>query len=148
MLPRVALIAVAIAAVVFGASRLHRDDTCESTRSTIVAALFHHREPAGGLARQQRRLVDNCRDNSVLAFVSTVETTAGHHGLATALARRVTRADPRHRIGGARRPPRRPPAGAAPAGRGRPGPAPGAGGWGRGGGRRRLTLEARSPEPP
>jgi hypothetical protein len=99
MLPRVALIAVAIAAIVFGASRLHRDDTCESTRSTIVAALFHHREPAGGLARQQRRLVANCRDNSVLAFVSTVETTAGHHALATALARRVTRAEPRNRIG-------------------------------------------------
>ena len=62
-------------------------------------ALFHHREPAGGLAHQQQRLVDNCRDGSVLAFVSTVETTAGHRDLATALARKVTRDEPRNRVG-------------------------------------------------
>src|SRR3954463_14449787 len=99
MLPRAALIAVAIAAVVFGAARLHRDDTCESTRSAIVAALFHHRQPAGGLANQQRRLVANCRDRSVLAFVSTVETTPGSPALAPSLARRVTRDEPRNRIG-------------------------------------------------
>jgi hypothetical protein len=99
MLLRVALVSVSAAAIVFGAVRLHRADTCESTRSAIVMALFHHREPAGGLAHQQQRLVDNCRDGSVLAFVSTVETTAGHRDLATALARKVTRDEPRNRVG-------------------------------------------------
>ena len=83
---RIALVAASVAAVVFGFSRLSDADTCESARQTIITALFHHREPAGGLARQQRRLVGNCRDRSVLAFVSTVETTAGHHGLAIGLA--------------------------------------------------------------
>ena len=99
MLLRIALVAACVAAAVFGFSRLHDADTCESARQTIITALFHHREPAGGLARQQRRLVGNCRDGSVLAFVSTLETTAGHHGFATALARKVTRDEPRNRVG-------------------------------------------------
>ena len=99
MLLRAALIVLSAAAIAFGAVRLHRVDTCESTRSAIVAALLHHRQPAGGLANQQRRLVDNCRDRSVLAFVSTVETTAGYRALATSLARRVTRDEPSNRIG-------------------------------------------------
>lgn len=96
---RIALVAACVAAVVFGFSRLHDADACEGARQSIISALFHHREPAGGLARQQRRLVDSCRDGSVLAFVSTVETTAGHHGFATALARKVTRDEPRNRVG-------------------------------------------------
>ena len=96
---RIALVAVCVAAVVFGFSRLHDADTCESARQSIITALFHHHEPAGGLARQQQRLVDNCRDGSVLAFVSTVETTAGQHGFATSLARKVTRDEPRNRVG-------------------------------------------------
>ena len=99
MLLRAALVAVSAAAIVFGAVRLHRADTCESTRSAIVTALFHRRRPAGGLASQQRRLVDNCRDGSVLAFVSTFETTAGYHAAATSLARQVTRDESRNRIG-------------------------------------------------
>jgi len=99
MLLRAALIALSAAAIAFGVVRLRGADTCESTRSAIVAALFHHRQPAGGLANQQRRLVANCRDRSVLAFVSTVETTAGYHALATSLARKVTRDEPRNRIG-------------------------------------------------
>jgi len=96
---RIALVAVSVAAVVFGVLRLHRSDECESARTAINTALFHHREPAGGLARQQRRLLDNCRDGSVLAFVSTVETTAGRRRFATALARKVTRDEPRNRVG-------------------------------------------------
>jgi hypothetical protein len=96
---RLALAAACVAAIVFGATRLHKDDTCESARSAIVTALFHHREPAGGLAHQQRRLVENCRDRSVIAFVSTVETTAGRTGPAAALARKVTHDEPRNRIG-------------------------------------------------
>lgn len=99
MLVRAVLVAVCVAAIVFGAMRLHSDDTCESTRSAIVTALFHHQEPPGGLARQQQRLIDNCRDASVMAFVSTVETTAGRTGPATALARKVTRDEPNNRIG-------------------------------------------------
>lgn len=99
MAVRIALAAVCVAAIVFGATRLHKDDTCESARSAIVTALFHHREPAGGLAYQQRRLVDHCRDGSVIAFVSTVETTAGRTGPGTALARKVTRDEPNNRIG-------------------------------------------------
>jgi Flp pilus assembly protein TadD len=95
---RIALVAACVAAVVFGVSRLHRSDECEGARTAINTALFHHREPAGGLAHQQRRLLDNCRDGSVLAFISTVETTAGHHGFATALARKVIRDEPRNRV--------------------------------------------------
>jgi Flp pilus assembly protein TadD len=96
---RIGLVLCACAAVVFGITRLHRSDGCESARTAILTALFHHREPAGGLARQQRRLVDDCRDGSILAFASTVETTAGHRGYATALARKVTRDEPRNRVG-------------------------------------------------
>jgi Flp pilus assembly protein TadD len=96
---RIALVAACVAAVVFGATRLHRSDECESARTAINTALFRHREPSGGLAHQQRRLLDNCRDGSVLAFVSTVETTAGQRGFATALARRVTRDEPSNRVG-------------------------------------------------
>jgi Flp pilus assembly protein TadD len=96
---RIALVAASVAAIVFAASRLHRTDECESARTAIYGALFHHRLPADGLAHQQRRLLDNCRDGSVLAFVSTVETTAGQHGFATALARKVTRDEPRNRVG-------------------------------------------------
>ena len=99
MIVRVALVAVCVAAVAFGVTRLHKDDTCESARTAIVTALFHHQEPAGGLAHQQRKLVDNCRDRSVMAFVSTVETTARRYGPAIALARRVTREEPSNRIG-------------------------------------------------
>jgi Flp pilus assembly protein TadD len=99
MLVRVVLVVTCVAAIVFGATRLHQDDSCESARGAIVTALFHHREPPDGLAHQQQRLIDNCRDASVLAFVSTVETTAGRSGPATALARRVTRDEPRNRIG-------------------------------------------------
>jgi Flp pilus assembly protein TadD len=96
---RVALIAVCVAAVVFGAVRLHRNDSCQSARSAIVTALFHHREPDGGLAEQQQRLTGECRDGTLLALVSTVETTAGRHTFALALARRVTRDEPRNRVG-------------------------------------------------
>jgi hypothetical protein len=99
MLLRAVLVVICVAAIAFGATRLHRDDTCESARSAIVTALFHHQEPPGGLAKQQQRLVDNCRDASVMAFVSTVETTAGRLGPAVALARRVTRDEPSNRIG-------------------------------------------------
>lgn len=99
MLLRAPLLAVCAAAIVFGAVHLHRTDACQAARGAIVTALFHHREPPGGLARQQRRLVDSCRDGTVLAFVSTVETTAGRHALALALARTVTRDEPRNRVG-------------------------------------------------
>jgi hypothetical protein len=99
MLPRIALVLCACAAIAFGLSRLHDDDTCTSARQAIVTALFHHRTPAGGLDHQQRRLLDGCRDGSVLALVSTVETTAGLRGPATDLARRVTREEPRNRVG-------------------------------------------------
>jgi hypothetical protein len=96
---RIALVLCACVIVVIGLTRLHRSDGCESTRRAVVAALFHHREPAGGLARQQRRLIDDCRDGSILAFVSAVETTAGRRSYATALARKVTRDEPRNRVG-------------------------------------------------
>src|SRR3954454_14502071 len=99
MLLRAALIALSAAAIAFGVVRLRGADTCESTRSAMVSALFHHRQPAGGLANQQRRLVAHCRGRSVLAFVSTVETTAAYRALATSLARKVTRDEPRNRIG-------------------------------------------------
>jgi Flp pilus assembly protein TadD len=99
MIVRVVMVAACVAAVIFGVSRLHQDNTCESARSAIVTALFHHREPAGGLAHQQQRLIDHCRDRSVMAFVSTVETTARRFGPATALARRVTHDEPNNRIG-------------------------------------------------
>jgi hypothetical protein len=99
MLLRAPLLAVCAAAIVFGAIRLHRDDSCQSARGAIVAALFHRQEPAGGLSRQQRRLIDSCRDGTVLAFVSTVETTAGRHAFALQLARKVTRDEPRNRVG-------------------------------------------------
>jgi hypothetical protein len=99
MLPRIALVLVAVAAIALGLTRLHRTDGCESTRRTIVTALFHHRLPQGGIALQQRRLTRDCRDGSVLAFVSTVETTAGLRGPATSLARTVTRREPRNRVG-------------------------------------------------
>ena len=99
MIVRVALVAVCLAAVAFGVTRLHHDNACESARSAIVDALFHHQEPAGGLAHQQQKLVDSCRDRSVMAFVSTVETVARRYGPAIALARRVTRDEPRNRIG-------------------------------------------------
>jgi hypothetical protein len=99
MLLRAALVALCAAAIVFGATRLHHDDVCQSARGAIVTALFHHREPAGGLAHQQQRLVDSCRDRTVLAFVSTVETTAGRHAFALALARKVTRDEPNNRVG-------------------------------------------------
>jgi Flp pilus assembly protein TadD len=99
MIVRVALVAVCVAAIAFGVTRLHRDNACESARSSIVTALFHHQEPAGGLAQQQQKLVNNCRDRSVMAFVSTVESTARRYGPAIALARRVTREEPRNRIG-------------------------------------------------
>ena len=99
MLVRIVLVVTCIAAIVFGAARLHQSDSCGSARDAIVTALFHHREPTGGLAHQQQQLVDKCRDATVIAFVSTVETTAGRVGPATALARKVTRDEPRNRIG-------------------------------------------------
>jgi Flp pilus assembly protein TadD len=96
---RIGLVLVCCAAIAFGASRLRDEHTCASARSAIVTALFHHRLPPGGLAHQQKRLIDGCRDGSVLALVSTVETTAGYRALATALARRVVRDEPRNRVG-------------------------------------------------
>jgi Flp pilus assembly protein TadD len=99
MLLRIALVVGACLAIVFGASRLRDEHRCTTARQAIVTALFNHRTPDGGLAHQQKRLLDGCRDGSVLALVSTVETTAGFHGPATALARKVTRDEPRNRVG-------------------------------------------------
>jgi hypothetical protein len=96
---RIALVIGACAAIVFGASRLRDEHRCTSARQAIITALFHHRIPEGGFAHQQSRLIDGCRDGSILALVSTVETTAGLRGPATTLARRVTREEPRNRVG-------------------------------------------------
>jgi predicted Zn-dependent protease len=96
---RIALVLVACAAVAFGISRTRQDHRCQDARQAIVTALFHHRLPEGGLAFQQRRLLGNCRDGSLLAHVSTIETTGGQRASAIALARRVTRDEPRNRVG-------------------------------------------------
>ena len=96
MLVRGALVVIAAAAIAFGLSRLRDEHRCASARVAITDALFHRRLPAGGLGPQQRRLIDNCRDRSVLASVSVVETAAGLRAPATALARRIVRDEPRN----------------------------------------------------
>ena len=96
MLLRAALVLCAVAAVVFGITRLHKDDSCQHTRQVIVDALFHRHYPAGGLNAPQQRLIAACRDRDVLAAVSVVETTAGLYGPSSALARRATRDEPRN----------------------------------------------------
>lgn len=90
MLVRLALLYACVPVVVLGVVRLHDHDRCNSAQDAIVTALFHHREPSGGLAARQRELVASCHDETAIAGVSAVLTTAGRRGPALELARRAT----------------------------------------------------------
>jgi hypothetical protein len=96
---RVGLIIVCAAAIVFGAVRLHQDDSCEHTRTALLSALFHRTTPAGGFAHQERRLIDTCRDRDVLTAVAVVEQRLGSPSRAAALARVVVTDEPRNARG-------------------------------------------------
>jgi len=87
---RLVLLIAGVALTVHAALALGDHRRCTRATTAINGALFHDREPAGGLAEQQRRLERSCSDPAVLAGVSTVMTTAGRAAPGLALARRAT----------------------------------------------------------
>jgi hypothetical protein len=91
---RLVIVAVAAVAVAALATRLRDHDRCEAARSATVNALFHKQPVPEGVATQQRRLLDNCRDADTLATVSGTLTIAGERRPALALARAATERSP------------------------------------------------------
>jgi len=91
---RIAIVAVAAAAIVLLGSRLRDHDRCEAASKTTIAALFHRRPVPEGIATQQRRLIASCRDADRLATVSGTLTIAGDRAAALALAHAATERAP------------------------------------------------------
>lgn len=94
MIVRLVVVALAVAAVVALIPRLRDHDRCQSASDATIHALFQHRPVPGGVALQQQRLIDSCRDGDALATVSATLTIAGEREPALALARAATRRSP------------------------------------------------------
>jgi hypothetical protein len=82
---RIAIVAVAVAAVAVLGTRLRDHDRCESARAAV---------PPGAAT-----LTDACRDPDVVAGASAALVTAGRRDRGLALARESVRREPRSFIG-------------------------------------------------
>jgi hypothetical protein len=91
---RLVVVALAVAAVVVLAGRLHEHDACEAARLATVDALFQHRPIPEGIATQESRILDHCRDADTLATISGALTINRRRRAALALAQAATRRSP------------------------------------------------------
>jgi hypothetical protein len=94
VLVRGALVLTAIAAVVFGVTRLSDTDACNHAKSQGFSAALGKPVPGGpqGLAR---RVTDNCRGGSDLSATAVALARGGALAQADRLAREAIRRDPR-----------------------------------------------------
>jgi Flp pilus assembly protein TadD len=94
MLLRISLIAACVAAVVFGATRLHDVRACDSAKDRGFAAALG-KPVAGGAQALARDVADHCRGGADLSATSVALARGGALGPAGRLAREAIRRDPR-----------------------------------------------------
>jgi hypothetical protein len=94
VLARGVIVLIAIAAVVFGVTRLHDANVCNDAKSQGFAAALGKPVPGGpdGLAR---RVTDHCRGGSDLSATAVALARGGALTQADGLAREAIRRDPR-----------------------------------------------------
>ena len=85
MAPRLAIVAIAVAAVAVLGSRLRDHDRCEGARASVAAKVA--------------TLRSSCRDPDVVAGAAAALLVAGRRDRALALARESVRREPRSFIG-------------------------------------------------
>jgi hypothetical protein len=94
VLVRAALILIAAAAVVFGATRLHDVRACNSAKDRGFAAALGH-PVAGGAQQLARDVADHCRGGADLSATSVALARGGALAPASRLAPEAIRRDPR-----------------------------------------------------
>jgi hypothetical protein len=98
VLVRGAIVLLAAAAIVFGATRLHEANACRRAKAAGIAIALGH-APGAGAAPLARKAADNCRDSGDLAATSAVLARAGDLSIAERLARKAVARDPRSYLG-------------------------------------------------